>query len=514
MRAAFIPLLSLFSVALVTGVFACSPSAEPGTVEFWLEQLDDTQKRQEALRELGKLGDERALPAVLTLFNEPGEWQPKAAFALGQLGDVSATQDLIANVDFQVGTGRDKGSKLKQRINQNVARALGMLKATDGVDPMINLMKNQEPNTKEQAMIALGKIGDERGVEPLMAIATGTAHPYLRKIAIQSLGDLGNAKAIPALIEMLFVEVPGISFVNEAGYSLAQIGKPAADALVTTLERKNKKVEAIRLGDGSKIQEGAIEAKAARILGDLKISSAEKSILAALGKYYGQFTGKGQMHATIPGAVMELTEALGKVGGDASVPMIQKIALTEDARVRGKATEALTNLGARKAIPTLVDSAKKGTKEARRHAVVAISRLGLAKDIASYDTLAAGGGEVDGATMKKLIDAHRGRLVAAKECDTKADCWTAKLSDADALVRERAALELGWGGDAASISGLLKAAEDDDADVRLAAIHSLAKMDGLKTDQLQPIWDKWHEKIDYRVPNDELKRLIARVNTK
>ena len=103
-------LCALFSIA-------CSSSSDPSTTGYWIDRLDDKTTRTEALNQIGKLGDKAAAPHVLKWLKEEGDWQPEAAYALGQLGDPSNAQELIGAIDFQAGAGRDRTTVRKNRIN-------------------------------------------------------------------------------------------------------------------------------------------------------------------------------------------------------------------------------------------------------------------------------------------------------------------------------------------------------------------------------------------------------------
>ena len=60
--------------------------------------------------------------------------------------------------------------------------------------------------------------------------------------------------------------------------------------------------------------------------------------------------------------------------------------------------------------------------------------------------------------------------VGFKECAKDLACWAKKLDDTDAGVRERAAYELGRGGDAKYIDVLVKRLSDENLETRAAAI--------------------------------------------
>lgn len=512
----FASVILVLSVASAIALSACSSNTDPKTAGYWLDRLDDASTREEALKNLGDVGDPAAVPEVLAWFNKEGDWQAAAAYSLGQLGDTSVAKDLIDAIDFQIGAGRGRKTILKNRINQNIARALAMLKVPEAADQLINLLNTQELKTREAVIESLGRLGDPKAVTPLLEMAENASHPFIRKNCIEALGELGDPKAVPLLVRMLYIEMPGTSFYNEARFSLQQIGKPAVPLLIKTLQRKNKDVESIRVG-GLPIFDGAIEAKAAFVLGALRATEAEAAMSAALAKYYKQYRSKirsGQiMPASIPGAVMELAYALGNLDAQKSIPLLESIAQDTNPGIRVSATEALTTLGAERSVDALLKSAKSGPAPARRHAMMAVSRLGGAQHLGAWDGLVKSADkEVPKEVIEQVLKAERSRLEAAGECKAAVDCWQKKLAHEDAKVRERAAYQLGWQRAAAAIPDLLKAAEDEEVPVRMAAVLSLAQFDkGVEAATLQEIYDRWDEKITYRNVNAELKRLIARV---
>ena len=99
-----------------------------------------------------------------------------------------------------------------------------------------------------------------------------------------ALGKLGSAEAVAPLIVALYQELPGVSFYLEARQALIEVGPAAIPALLETLERKNKAVEAVRLTDGQPIAEGAIEGKAAFALGILRAKEAEEKLASVHGQ--------------------------------------------------------------------------------------------------------------------------------------------------------------------------------------------------------------------------------------
>jgi HEAT repeat protein len=502
----------LLAVIAATFILAsCSQPEDPTTSAYWIAQLENKEKRPEALTQLGKLGDKTALPHVQEWFEQEGTWTPEAAYALGRLGDASIIPALKAGISYTVGTGSDKKTRAKNRTNLNIAKAMGQLKAESGVDALIRLTTMPDLNTREAAMRAMGKIGSKTGTETLIKIATTETQPFLRKTAIMALGDLGDDKGIPALIDSLYMELPGTSFYYEARYSLLQIGKSAIPALIETLERKNKAVETIRLPSGVNIAEGAIEGKAAFVLGSLRAQGAEKQMLAAFNTYYGKYQNRERtpIFASVPGAVAEIAYSLGNLGTEASVKSLSTLARETDANLRIAATEALTYIGATSSLSSLLAAAKTGNASARRAAIEAVAMLGSGSETVTLESL-AGGKDEAAKEIGKIVAVNMPALTAASECKTDAACWKGKLTDANIKVRRRAAFQLGWLGAKENLADLIKAVEDESSAVRMAAMASVSRLGGADIKVLDAALERWGKKVEYKNSNQELKRLIAR----
>lgn len=503
-RHSWVPLAVVFLVGPYFG--ACTQNDDPDTAAYWIERLDNRRRRSEALKMLGKIGDDAALPHVKKWFNERGNWQPDAAYTLGQLGDKSVVPDLIDGIDFQVGTGRDRLSRIKNRTNSNIARALAMLEAKAGVEPLLKLLDSPEARVRETVINALADLGDPRATQPLVDAALEDEEPFIRKTAVQALGNLGDPDAIGPLIKMLYLEAPGISFFNEARRSLVQIGKPAVGMLMKTMQRKNEAVESIRMQDGSEILDGAVEAKAASVLGAMEAQSAESLMLQQLKKFYRQFerSSGGRMSASIPGAVIELSYALGNLGSDKAVPTLIEIAKNKDPNLRLAATEALTAIGAREAVAPLLKAARAGKPKSKQAALVAATRLGNGSHRKRFDAVANADPDLKGVGPKARV-----RLEAAQECKRDVGCWRQKLDSDNGRVREKAAYELGWMQAEEALPDLMEAAEDEGVKVRMAAVLALGQLPNADPEALLELYEKYADELDYRSVNRELLRIAT-----
>ena len=237
----------------------CFLSFTPEQSGYWLQKLEDEKTRIEGLKNLGKFKEPAVVDAVINLLEQKGDWQPDAAYTLGQLGDTRAIPNLIAAIDYAGAPGKSARSRRINKTNINAARALAMLKTDAALDPIVRLTNSSDQNTTQAAIESLGNLGNPGAVKPLAEFASTASHPFIRKTAVIALGKLGSAEAVAPLIVALYQELPGVSFYLEARQALIEVGPAAIPALLETLDRKNKAVEAVRLPDGQPIAEGAIE---------------------------------------------------------------------------------------------------------------------------------------------------------------------------------------------------------------------------------------------------------------
>ena len=152
------------------------------------------QDRHYAAGVLGKMGDERATPALIALLHDPNlDYQ--AALALAELGDKWAIEPLIAalkrapaenyspNTDIQIYAGA----------------ALMALGNAQGLPALSQIMRsNPHGLARRNAADLLGAYGDA-GATPILVEALRDESLAVRVTAITSLGAVGDGRALPAL---------------------------------------------------------------------------------------------------------------------------------------------------------------------------------------------------------------------------------------------------------------------------------------------------------------------------
>jgi len=104
------------------------------------------------------------------------------------------------------------------RIDASIA--LSKMKDVKAVDPVIQLLNDEDPEVRFSAAIILGEIGDKKAVEPLIQALEDTK---ARAIAAQALGKIGDVKAVEPLILALKIDASNL-VRGAAARALGEIG--------------------------------------------------------------------------------------------------------------------------------------------------------------------------------------------------------------------------------------------------------------------------------------------------
>ena len=126
-----------------------SPAVEP-----LLKQLRDWDIRKSVIRALGRIKDERVLEPLVNQLRSD-EFGLDATDALVTLGEPAIVR-LVAAL-------KDKD----ESIRKQAVIALGRIKSTLALDPLIEMLQDKDWFTRLTAAAALEKIGDERGREAI-----------------------------------------------------------------------------------------------------------------------------------------------------------------------------------------------------------------------------------------------------------------------------------------------------------------------------------------------------------
>jgi HEAT repeat protein len=487
---------------------ACGKPTDP---EGWAKRAAGRSRLDEKLEAIGQCrkakGDKRAavpyLVEVVSAKSGPARARAEAAVALGEIGDPAAAPALLAALDP---AAKDRDAL---DANRRIADALGALRAKDAVPALIELTRSADGYVQVAAVDALGQIGDPAAIERLIEIATGDGvEPFTAKKALLALGRIGDPRATRTVLRMLFDERPGVTFFPEAAFAAYQIGKPMAAPLLSVLEGRDAELTGWARQRG--VVQGALYAKSAQILGDVGGAEAVPALVQKL--QYRDPDGAIELYVHVFAA-----ESLGRMRArDAVRPLVELVGRERDPVVRDRYCDALARIGDPSAIPALRASAASGEFASREGPLTALSRLGGKEEralIAAARDRDCGAG--CDASRKAAYGAMLARLDAAGACAANAGCWTGKLADPLAAVRDRAALEVGRAGGAAQAGALGDAivrpvGGDEELEARYHAVLALAWIVG--REPLGAGGADIASKIDAMIGSDRGRTLTAGVN--
>lgn len=254
-------------------------SIAPSLME--MSRRSDSVTREAIIRTLGLLGDKAALPLLIeSLRDSDGVIRLQAVQALGLIGDKSTTQQIVmalrdSDKDVRIAAVKSLGwigdnasvkllvEALKDddsEIRIWAAESLGMIGGKESVEPLIEALNsaliavgNKEPadlmveslegkahySVAMKAILALGKIGDERAIKHIVD-SLYSSHEFMHVFAEEALGNMGHA-ALPVVLDLM--KNSNYEIRNAAAAVLGKIGgKEATQVLVSALYDENAEV--------------------------------------------------------------------------------------------------------------------------------------------------------------------------------------------------------------------------------------------------------------------------------
>ncbi|MEW5851191.1 MAG: HEAT repeat domain-containing protein [Myxococcota bacterium] len=506
------------STLLVGALLACG-KGDPNTPEYWVKALTDKKSREQALKDIRKDKAAHHVDGLLALMAEEGDHRDDVAQMLGQLGEkFPDARDRIGKaltdvVDYGVSAASDKTSRRKNLTNQRAVEAFGRMGYAAGGEAAGRLLEtSKDQNVRLAAVTALGRLKSKAYSDKLITVVEEDDNNFMVKNAIIALGNTGEEKAIPALVNKLFFE-RSVSFYAESSYALFQIGKPAVPALVDVLNGKSDALKKLPQQPNPWI----VKAKVVEILADIGDAKATEPAMAIL-----KAPDSGDPFQKI--AIAKAAAAAGRLGIKDAAPMLRKLGTNVDVTQAELPLEALELIGDRAAAAELIkiaskdgymaackaegyddEACKNSEAEVRQLRLEAGTRLGTAAELDAVEKMEAA--EKD-AAIKEMIGKEKARLVAAKECGAKPECWVAKLKDPNPKVRDKAGFELSYLKKPETRDALMAALQEDDLEARFAIFVALLRLGGDKgADDVRKILDAEEGKVQFIKINEDLKRL-------
>jgi len=364
---------------------------------------------------LGRIGGERAIDALITVFGDAGEkvWE-KVADAFERIGKSAVDRAIQKLSDERI------------RVRIGAARALRYIRDEKAIPHLIKALNDEDGDVRSSAVYALSNIGGPKVVEPVLE-AMNDKDIGVRYAVVYALGDIGGPKVVDGLLKLLNDE--NISIQCLAAESLGEVGEPKAiDALIKALGRRYGCVcggECVRRSFR----------RALRKFGE-----------AAVGKLMKALAEKNRTMRA------EAAKVLGSIGDARATDALIEALKDVDGDVRMNAAEALGRIGDKRAVTPLTEALKDGDDSVRYYAAEALGRLGSREATnALIGTLNDGSWSVREATAEAL-----GKIKDKKAVDALIET----LNDEKALVRAKAVEALGRIGDERAVVPLLALIDD------------------------------------------------------
>jgi HEAT repeat protein len=302
-----------------------------------------------AIKALGKIGDARAIePLVEVLGTIPGGWDWRYSEMTAEYNDKEITQ-IVLGVSAEV----------LKKLGHEVERGHDVL---NNERILIEKLGDDDWNVYLSAAKALGEIGDERAVEPLIGVLSDddsgasrfaacsqNNHRRVRYTTAEALGKIGDARAVEPLI--------GVLSDNEQ-----EVRKCAAEAL--------DKIGWVPGTDGQ---------RAAYLIAVEDWESLVEWGGAAVEPLIEALSDENHCRNTlyIRSLRAAAAEALGKIGDARAVEPLIGMLGDEDSDVRYDAAEALGKIGDVRAVEPLIKALEEGNPSAATEALAKITEANI-----------------------------------------------------------------------------------------------------------------------------------------
>jgi hypothetical protein len=189
-------------VAAKALAFSQNPAAVPGLVKA-LEVKGDVRLLTNATYALGRIRSPATDPAPLLALLRDGDpdVRSNALMALWHVFDArravgASPLDPVAQREAMLLLEAALFDPADPLIRAQAAAAIGALGDPRGVDPLLNLLKDEHPLVRTQTAIALGKLGDDKAIPALLAVMDSTPSGTPKRAVVLSLTSLLEKKGI------------------------------------------------------------------------------------------------------------------------------------------------------------------------------------------------------------------------------------------------------------------------------------------------------------------------------
>jgi HEAT repeat protein len=219
------------------------------TIDSLITLLNDPDAsiRLTAAEALGKIGDQKAEPfLLLALHDVDPRVRGAASRSMGQLPAVG------------VGAGTELVTLLQDpdvSVRRAAAQALGAVEGMPALAPALgSLLRSADPSVRQAAGHALLLAGAGEAVEAL-SMGASDSDPVVRQWAVAALGESGDPRAVPVLLDRLRRDsAAGVR--AEAAYRLRFVEDSSVAAEVETILQQDRTMDVKRWIGKSPVDSG------------------------------------------------------------------------------------------------------------------------------------------------------------------------------------------------------------------------------------------------------------------
>ena len=237
-------------------------------------------------------------------------------------------------------------------IRLKAAQSLGFRGQAEAVPSLIALLAKPDPSrhVRGAVAVALGRIGDARALDPLVACLQGDRREEVRGDCARGLGLLADERAVGPLLEAVDGDAVPIVQSRVVDALGAFDDAEATEALIALLSAKDKVHLRIR---------------AIRALGSSRAEAAVGPLLAVLQ------APRDELERA------QTVEALGRLGSsDARAPLNTLLAESDDPQLRLRIVIALAAIRDGSSLPALIESLRDRAVAVRYFAVNGLREIG------------------------------------------------------------------------------------------------------------------------------------------
>jgi len=241
--------------------------------------------------------------------------------------------------------GEDRARSLRELVLEEDIPDINELIEREDVDGLINELRGV--SWRMRAVVALGKIGDPRAVEPLIVTLQDLQDEelWVRQYTARALGKIGDPRAVEPLIVALGDEDSNVGI--DAANALGEIGVSAVAHLI------------VALGNGDR----RVRSGAANALGEIGDPRAVEPLIAA-------------MEDEDLWVRQRAVVSLGSISDEKAVKPLTIALQDEDSNLRGWAAESLGKIGDPRAVEPLIAAMEDGDSWVRQYTARALGKIG------------------------------------------------------------------------------------------------------------------------------------------